>query len=253
MNEIVHCKECRFYDTVVKRCRHQILNTKETDFCSQAIRIESVLYCPHCHKTFNEYPNYCPDCGFHLEGLETKKSEDKGEISDGYHTFNQLYHQRAVLFAVIVNQNKEKAWKSYKHSDGKYCFDSDGEWFIVGVDTPEGSFTYHYAKEYWDMFHCEELEVGKEWDGHTEDDVTRLLTLEQQSVDIIKLGDVLPKKHGRLIDGDALELLCSNHKIANNYMNNGTPIISIGRDENGERIWESLFEQAPTIIEASKG
>ena len=100
-----------------------------------------------------------------------------GDLSDGYHTFNQLYHQRAVLFATIVNQNKDRAWKSYKHSDGTYCFDSNGEWFIVGVDTPQGSYTYHYSKEYWDMFDCEVLECGKEWDGHTEADVTRLLSL----------------------------------------------------------------------------
>lgn len=106
--------------------------------------------------------------------------EDAGELSDGYHTFNQLYHQRAVLFATIVNQNKDKAWKSFKHSDGHYCFDKNGEWFIVGVDTPQGSYTYHYSKEYWDMFECQELEYGKEWDGHTEEDVTRLLSLEQQ-------------------------------------------------------------------------
>jgi hypothetical protein len=99
-----------------------------------------------------------------------------GEFSDGYHTFNSLYHQRAVLFATIVNQNKERAWKSYKHEDGELCF--GGGWFIVGVDTPEGSYTYHYENAYWDMFHCEELEVGKHWDGHTEKDVTRLLSLE---------------------------------------------------------------------------
>lgn len=105
------------------------------------------------------------------------KSEDMGEVSDGYHTFNQLYHQRAILFATIVNQNKDRAWKSYKHEDGKYCFDKDGEWFIVGIDTPLGSYTYHYSKEYWDYFDCEELECGKLWDGHTEEDVIRLLSL----------------------------------------------------------------------------
>lgn len=104
--------------------------------------------------------------------------KDIGDLSDGYHTFNQLYHQRAVLFATIVNQNKDKSWKSFKHSDGKYCFDSDGEWFIVGIDTPEGSYTYHYNTRYWNMFKCQELECGKEWGGHTEEDVTRLLSLE---------------------------------------------------------------------------
>lgn len=103
---------------------------------------------------------------------------DMGELDDGFHTFNQLYHQRAVLFATIVNQNPELAWKSFKHEDGKYCFDSNGEWFIVGIDTPEGSYTYHYETDpYWDMFNCKELDKGKHWDGHTEEDVTRLLSL----------------------------------------------------------------------------
>jgi hypothetical protein len=119
----------------------------------------------------------------YIETLEQELCEDVGELSDGYHTFNQLYHQRAVLFACIVRQNKNKAWKSFKHSDGNYCFDSNGEWFIVGVDTPQGSYTYHFAKEYWDMFDCQELECGKEWDGHTEEDVIRLLSLEQEYCD----------------------------------------------------------------------
>ena len=101
---------------------------------------------------------------------------DIGEVSDGYHTFNDLYHQRAVLFATIVKQNKDKAWKSLRHEDGELCF--GGGWFIVGVDTPEGSYTYHYDTEkYWDMFDCTVLECGKHWDGHTERNVTRLLSL----------------------------------------------------------------------------
>ena len=101
--------------------------------------------------------------------------DDIGEFSDGYHTFNSLYEQRMFLFATIVNQNQSLAWKSHKHSDGNECF--GGGWFIVGVDTPEGSYTYHYKNEYWDLFHCQELERGKEWDGHTEKDVERLLSL----------------------------------------------------------------------------
>ena len=103
--------------------------------------------------------------------------ENAGEVSDGYHTFNQLYYQRAVLFATIVKQNKELAWKSFKHEDGKYCFDKNGDWFIVGIDTPNGSYTYHYEKSYWNLFDCKELPVAKHWDGHTEEDVVRLLSL----------------------------------------------------------------------------
>ena len=103
-----------------------------------------------------------------------------GEMSDGYHTFNGLYYQRMVLFAALVKAYKDKAWKSWKHEDGKPCF--DGGWFIVGIDTPQGSYTYHYEDKYWSWFECEELPVAKHWDGHTEEDVTRLLSLDVRPV-----------------------------------------------------------------------
>jgi len=80
-----------------------------------------------------------------------------------------------MLFAVIVKQNHDRAWKSLRHDDGELCF--GGGWFIVGIDTPEGSYTYHYEDNYYSLFDCEELERGKHWDGHTEKDVTRLLSL----------------------------------------------------------------------------
>lgn len=101
--------------------------------------------------------------------------KDIGELSDGFHTFNSLYEQRMILFAALVKAYKDRAWKSYRHEDGEYCF--GGGWFIVGIDTPLGSYTYHYEEQYFDLFDCAELECGKHWDGHTEKDVTRLLSL----------------------------------------------------------------------------
>ena len=87
-----------------------------------------------------------------------------GETSDGYHTFNELYHHRAVLFSVIVAAFPEKAWKAKKHRDGTMY---DGM-FIVGIETPDGQATYHYdISPYWDMFRCKEIEFAPEWDGHT--------------------------------------------------------------------------------------
>lgn len=104
------------------------------------------------------------------------------DLSDGYHTFRQLYYQRMMLFATIVKQNREKAWKSLRHEDGELCF--GGGWFIVGIDTPEGSYTYHYEDNYYSLFDCEELECGKHWDGHTEKDITRLLSLPSAQPDL---------------------------------------------------------------------
>lgn len=96
---------------------------------------------------------------------------DIGEISDGYHTFNELYHYRALYNAAFFNESKNykgtNTHKSRKHSDGKFCFDADGEWFIVITDLPTGQISNHYHADYWDLFKIEERETADKWDGHT--------------------------------------------------------------------------------------
>lgn len=90
--------------------------------------------------------------------------EITGDTSDGYHTFNELYHHRAMLFSVICNDRLDRAWKSKMHHDGTMY---DGM-FIVGIQTPNGQATYHYDIDpYWDMFRVPELSQAPEWDGHT--------------------------------------------------------------------------------------
>lgn len=89
-----------------------------------------------------------------------------GNTSDGYHTFDELYHHRAVLFSVIVENFATRAWKSKLHADGTMY---DGM-FIVGIETPDGQATYHYDVEpYWNLFRCKEVDRAPEWDGHTPD------------------------------------------------------------------------------------
>lgn len=105
--------------------------------------------------------------------------QDIGEFSDGYHTFNSLYHQRLVLFAALVNTFPTLAWKSRKHFDGEVPF--GGGWFIVGIETPNGQYTYHYEEKDWDLFQCKEVPTAPLWDGHTDADVERLLTLSDGS------------------------------------------------------------------------
>lgn len=105
-----------------------------------------------------------------------------GDTSDGYHTFNELYHHRAVLFSVIVKAFQEKAWKARLHHDGTMY---DGM-FIVGIDTPYGQVSYHCDIDpYWHMFECRELERAPVWDGHT-------LAIE-------RIGKLEPVQHGRWI------------------------------------------------------
>ena len=108
-----------------------------------------------------------------------------GNLSDGYHTFNELYHHRAILFSVICNSMPDKAWKSKLHDTG----DMFENMFIVGIETPNGQATYHYDIEpYWDMFKVKELEKAPKWDGHTPADaINRIATLS---------ADVVEVKHG---------------------------------------------------------
>jgi hypothetical protein len=103
------------------------------------------------------------------------KNIDMQKVSDGYHTFSELYHHRMVLFSIICNQNKSKAWKSKLHHDGT-MFDN---YFIVGINTKEGQYSYHYHMECWDYFkNIDEILTAPEWDGHKPCDITRLLSLE---------------------------------------------------------------------------
>ena len=95
---------------------------------------------------------------------------DIGNYSDGYHTFNELYHHRAILFAVICNRYKNLCWKSLKHHDGTMYKDM----FIVGINTPKGPATYHYdTQKYWFLFDVKELPRAPEWDGHTPDEAIK--------------------------------------------------------------------------------
>lgn len=101
--------------------------------------------------------------------------DDIGDVDDGYHSFNDLYFQRCILFATIVNSHKELSWKTKCHEDGKPCF--GGGWFLVTIETPEGEYGYHYEEKYWSLFNCKEIPNAKHWDGYTDKDVKRLLSL----------------------------------------------------------------------------
>jgi hypothetical protein len=67
-----------------------------------------------------------------------KTGASVGELSDTYHSFNDLYKHRCILTAALFRQ-LPFTWKSKIHDDGT-MFD---DMFIVGVTTPDGSATYH--------------------------------------------------------------------------------------------------------------
>lgn len=89
------------------------------------------------------------------------------EMSDGYHTFNELYNYRLLYNAAFFNSlnGKYNVHKSYRHSDGQLCF--GGGWFIVMADLPTGQISNHYKISEWNLFNIPVKERADIWDGHT--------------------------------------------------------------------------------------
>lgn len=122
------------------------------------------------------------DEGYHVryeDGYESWSPKDvfekayhegcMGDVSDGYHTFNELYRYRLLYNAAFFNElaklGKVEVCKSHKHYDGEECF--GGGWFIVMAELPTGQVSNHYENKDWDLFNVPELETSFEWDGHT--------------------------------------------------------------------------------------
>lgn len=102
-----------------------------------------------------------------------------GEMSDGYHTFNELYRYRMLYNAAFFNQlatkpnNPFKVIKSRMHSDGAPCF--GGGWFIVMATLPTGQISNHYELSDWDKFNIPIMQQAYKWDGHTPEEAARRL------------------------------------------------------------------------------
>lgn len=112
------------------------------------------------------------------------KDLDTNKISDGYHTFGELYEHRIALFIALCKRLSclpgdfktpydSMVWRSLKHSDGTVW---DG-WFILGIGVePETQITYHLPFSKWDECRfAHTLIQAPEWDGHTSDDVLKRL------------------------------------------------------------------------------
>lgn len=106
-----------------------------------------------------------------------KAGDDIGEVSDGFHTFNELYEYRMLYNAAFFNKltaSGVKVCKSRKHSDGQECF--GGGWFVVMAELPTGQVSNHYQDKDWHLFKVLELERAWEYDGHTSEEAAgRLL------------------------------------------------------------------------------
>ena len=134
-------------------------------------------------------------------GKKNDPEFNENELSDGYHTFDELYEFRKMYNAALFNQwaqqsaleiDREEAYrvegfdiptwtpkynvhKSRLHHDGELCF-GDKKWFIVSAMLPTGLISNHYKMEDWDLFKVPEVDKALyEFDGHTGKDVLERL------------------------------------------------------------------------------
>ena len=94
------------------------------------------------------------------------------EISDGHHTFRELYKNRLILFCTLCNCYPEISWKSRKHFDEENDPMFEGD-FIAGINTPEGVATYHFKLEFWDLFQVPEIDRALKYDNYDNETVLK--------------------------------------------------------------------------------
>jgi hypothetical protein len=113
-------------------------------------------------------------------------NQNIGELSDGYHTFNELYEHRITLYIALCKNlagrenipmagpfDSYPVWRTKAHSDGSVW---DG-WFMLGINYHAGEqITYHLPMTKWrECYFADELIKAPEWDGHTAEDVLKRL------------------------------------------------------------------------------
>jgi len=91
---------------------------------------------------------------------------DTSLISDGFHTFGELYESRTLLFILLCLTYKDRAYWRH-HLPG---------WPILGLVLDTGQISFHVEQKYLPLFQKIIKEGGPEWDEHRTEDVhTRLL------------------------------------------------------------------------------
>lgn len=94
-----------------------------------------------------------------------------GEVSDGYHTFDELYEHRHLLFiALCKTYGADVSWKEEPEF---------GDWICVYLELATGQISYHLPGKYREHFHAKQQIVSgvEVWDGHESKDVLNRLRM----------------------------------------------------------------------------
>lgn len=134
---------------------------------------------------FNQILKVSPKIVFpgSLQKKDQRPEISSVDISDGYHSFRDLYAHRNRLFIelcrmISMHHKHNMAWCSLYDSEGK----KEEGWFLMGVfDNRDQKvmkdIAYHIPIAFWDeaASFCEVMEVAPEYDGYTAFDVLQRL------------------------------------------------------------------------------
>lgn len=143
-----------------------------------------------------------------VDCVETHAVTDIAQVTDGYHSFDELYQHRHALFIALCCELRisgTNVWYSHTHHDGS----GYPGWVLVGADLRTGldangdvtQISYHLPATYIPHLDAAGVTFASRapyWDGHTSHDVIdRLLAAYGDSATRITTADV-----EELPDGD---------------------------------------------------
>lgn len=93
--------------------------------------------------------------------------KNKGQISDGYHTFDELYEHRVLLYLSLLKCSNLKTHWMRNYYPG---------WHVVFLELPTGQISYHVPAKHTLFLEKNFGELSSSiWDGHMSKDVVARL------------------------------------------------------------------------------
>ena len=109
------------------------------------------------------------------EAIEILEKTANGEISDGYHTFNELYKHRNWLFINFCYMCQ------LYHHNTVYRYKTEEGWFVLMVTASNDKvqMSYHLPIDLWEYcdFALDDATASKIFNGHNSADVLAILMM----------------------------------------------------------------------------
>ena len=112
-----------------------------------------------------------------MDDIITIGVEDLTKVSDGYHTIEELYEHRNLLYLLYVISQIGNYDDIYYKKD-----ENTPGWFILYIEITEGQISYHLPNKYFRIVRrhkgIRKAPENYKWDGHTSKDVLDILDRE---------------------------------------------------------------------------